>query len=243
MGRAGVYYCLSMDGGSDISRNCRQFWERLAVVAGRCDRNPAEIGVIAVAKTKPLADVLAAVGAGMRQVGENKVQEAQAKYGGAQRDFSLHMIGHLQSNKAKAAVELFDAIQSVDSLKLAQAIDKEAERLGKVLPIMLEVNTSRETQKFGLPVAATSEVFGQARELKNVRVRGLMTIAPFVDEEAPVRGAFRELRELLERIKSEYPTATEFNELSMGMSDDWELAVAEGATMIRIGRALFGERN
>jgi len=232
-----------MDGGSDISRNCRQFWERLVAVAGRCGRDPAEIDVIAVAKTKPLAAVLAAVGAGMRQIGENKVQEALTKYGDVQRDFSLHMIGHLQSNKARAAVELFDSIQSVDSLRLAQAIDKEAERIGKVMPILLEINTSRETQKFGLAPEATSEVFAQALELKNVRVGGLMTVAPFVDEEAPVRGAFRELRELLERIKSEYPTATEFNRLSMGMSDDWELAVAEGATMIRIGRALFGERN
>lgn len=231
-----------MNGGANIGRNCRLFLEQLEQVAGRCGRNPAEIAPIAVSKTMSLDDALEAVKAGFTHVGENKVQEAQGKFGHVKRDFTLHMIGHLQSNKAKAAVELFDAIQSVDSLKLAQAIDKEAERLGKVMPILLEVNTSREQQKFGLAPEETSDLFDQVSTLKHLRLTGLMTIAPFVDVEAPIRAAFSELRGLFERIRAAHPEAGAFTELSMGMTDDWEIAVAEGATMIRIGRALFGER-
>ncbi len=232
-----------MNGDNVVSRNALEFRAHFERVCASCGRNSAEITVVAVSKTKPLEMIRAAVAAGFVVFGESKVQEVQAKLAGVERDFELHMIGHLQSNKAKLAVQLFDMIQSVDSLKLAVEIDKEAARVDKVMPILLEVNTSREDQKYGLAPEQVGEAVTQVLAMRNLRLCGLMTIAPFVEAVAPVRAAFVELRNLFETIKSAHPEASDFRHLSMGMSDDWEIAVAEGATMIRIGRALFGERN
>lgn len=231
-----------MAGDTSVSRNCREFMAKLDEVATNCGRNSAEITVVAVSKTRPLSDIEAAVAAGMSQFGESKVQEAQAKFVGIERDYRLHMIGHLQTNKTRAAVSLFDMIESVDSLKLARAIDEESARQGKVMPILIEVNCSREDQKYGLQPEETERVAAAVLELKNVRLCGLMTVAPFVDTESIVRASFVELRGLFDSIKAGHPDAADFNRISMGMSDDWEIAVAEGSTMIRIGRALFGDR-
>lgn len=225
-----------------VSRNCREFLAQLETVARSYGRNPAEITVVAVSKTRPLEDILAAVGAGMSYLGESKVQEAQAKLSGVERNFRLHMIGHLQTNKVKAALDLFDLIESVDSLKLAQAIAEEAARRQKVMPILLEVNCSRESQKYGLQPEETLAAAAEVSKLESLRLDGLMTVAPFVDDETEIRASFAELRGLFNQIKSEFPEAAGFKHLSMGMSDDWKIAVAEGSTMIRIGRALFGGR-
>ncbi len=178
----------------------------------------------------------------MSRFGESKVQEAQNKFAGVDRDYRLHLIGHLQTNKVKAAVGLFDMIESVDSLKLARVIDDEAARQHKIMPVLLEVNCSREPQKYGLQPEEAERIAGEVLKLKNVRLDGLMTVAPFVDTESIVRSSFVELRGLFDSIKAGHPEAADFNQISMGMSDDWEIAVAEGTTMIRIGRALFGER-
>lgn len=225
-----------------VSRNCREFLAQLETVARQHGRNPAEITVVAVSKTRPLEDMLAAVGVGMSVLGESKVQEAQAKLSGIERNFRLHMIGHLQTNKVKAALDLFDLIESVDSLKLARAIAEEAARREKIMPIFLEVNCSREPQKYGLQPEETLAAAAEVLECKSLRLDGLMTVAPFVEDESEIRASFTELRGLFNQIKSEFPDAVSFKHLSMGMSDDWKIAVAEGSTMIRIGRALFGER-
>lgn len=215
---------------------------RLEEVAISHGRKSAEITVVAVSKTRPLSDIEAAVAAGMSHIGESKVQEAQGKFAGLTRSFRLHMIGHLQTNKVKAAVALFDLIESVDSLRLARAINDEAAQHNKVMPILLEVNCSREEQKYGLLPDETADVADEILNMKQLALSGLMTVAPFVDEEAPVCAAFAELRKLFDTIKAKHPEASAFTQLSMGMSDDWEIAVAEGSTMIRIGRALFGAR-
>ncbi len=231
-----------MAGDTSVSRNCREFMARLEEVAARCGRNSAEITVVAVSKTRPLSDIKAAVAAGMSLFGESKVQEAQNKFAGAVRDYRLHMIGHLQTNKVKAAVDLFDMIESVDSLKLARAIDDEAARQEKIISILLEVNCSREPQKYGLQPEETERIAAEVMKFKSVRLNGLMTVAPFVDTESIIRASFVELRGLFDSIRAGHPEATDFSQISMGMTDDWEIAVAEGTTMIRIGRALFGER-
>lgn len=215
---------------------------KLQEAAESCGRSAADITVVAVSKTRPLQDVVDAVAAGMKDIGENRVQEAERKYVGLKRDFRLHMIGHLQSNKARDAVALFDVIQSVDSIRLAEILDREFARAGKTGEIMLEVNTSGESQKYGLSpeevVAAARRVFA----LSNTRLDGLMTVGPLTEDETEIRAAFGELRRLFEQIRSEHTNRDEFSELSMGMSDDYKIAVEEGATMIRVGRALFGPR-
>jgi len=231
-----------MSGEQAVAQNCREFQQRLEDTSVRCGRRPADITVVAVAKTRPLQDVLDAVTAGMKHFGENRVQEAERKYATLERRFRLHMIGHLQTNKARDAVALFDVIQSVDSLKLAEILDLEFARAGKSGEIMLEVNTSGEPQKYGFApqdvVAAAKRIF----EMKNTCLTGLMTVGPLTDDEDLIRQSFADLRRAFELIRSDHENRSEFSVLSMGMSDDYEIAVEEGATMIRVGRALFGPR-
>ncbi len=231
-----------MVGDTNVSRNCREFLARLEEVGRRHGKDPATITVVAVSKTRPLSDILAAVDAGMSNIGESKVQEAQNKLTGVWRDFRLHMIGHLQTNKVRGAVSLFDIIESVDSSKLALAINEEAARQKKVMPVLLEINCSREEQKYGLRPEEAESVADAVIQMQHLKLLGLMTVASFVADEARIRSEFRELHSLFDSIKAEHPENGEFNQLSMGMSDDWEIAIAEGSTMIRIGRALFGER-
>lgn len=225
-----------------VSRNCSEFLKKLGETARRCGRNIEDIAVVAVSKTRPLADVLEAATAGMKHFGENRVQEAERKYAGIIRDFRLHMIGHLQSNKVRDAVARFDVIQSVDSLRLAEILDREFARIGKTGEIMLEVNTSGEPQKYGFApqevVAAADTIF----EMGHTCPTGLMTVGPLTEDEAAIRNSFGQLRQLFNEIGASHSDREEFAVLSMGMSDDYEIAVEEGATMIRVGRALFGPR-
>ncbi len=231
-----------MSGEGVIARNCREFRERLEESARRSGRSAEDIAVVAVSKTRPLDDVLEAAAAGMKHFGENRVQEAERKYAGMVRDFRLHMIGHLQSNKARDAVALFDVIQSVDSLRLVEILDREFGRTEKTGEIMLEVNTSGEPQKYGFAPQEVVTAVDRVLELRHVRLTGLMTVGPLTEDEAAIRASFGGLRELFDQIASRHPGAREFEVLSMGMSDDYEIAVEEGATMIRVGRALFGPR-
>ncbi len=218
--------------GVDIEANIREVQRRIARACERSHRSPGEITLVVVTKEVGISAIRAAFDCGLRDFGENRVQEAEDKIGqlsDLKPDVTWHMVGHLQSNKAKTAVELFDIIHSVDSVKLAEILSRRAE---KTLPVLLQVNVSGEATKSGFAVNEIAVVVGEVRQLPNLRLVGLMTIAPLVAEE--VRPVFRKLRELRDSLRLEH--------LSMGMTDDFEVAIEEGATMLRIGRAIFGNR-
>jgi len=207
---------------------------RIARACERSHRSPEEITLVAVTKGFEASEIRTAFNCGVRNFGENRVQEAEDKIGrlaDLKPDITWHMVGHLQSNKAKTAVELFDIIHSVDSVRLAQILSRRVE---KPLPVLLEVNVSGEATKGGFSVEEIVAAVGEIRHLPDLNVMGLMTIAPFVTAPEEVRPVFRKLRELGDSLRLEH--------LSMGMTDDFEVAIEEGATMIRIGRAIFGER-
>jgi pyridoxal phosphate enzyme (YggS family) len=200
--------------------------ERVTRAAERAGRASADVTIVAISKSFPAEAIEEAAAAGIAHIGENRVQEAAAKIASLRHlSVAWHMVGHLQTNKAKTALELFDIIQSVDSLRLAEALSHRAER---PVPVLLEVNVAGEASKFGLsPPEAIAR-------LPHLNVTGLMTIAPLVGDPEEVRPVFRELRQLRDALG--------LAELSMGMTDDFEVAVEEGATMVRIGRAIFGGR-
>jgi pyridoxal phosphate enzyme (YggS family) len=207
--------------------------ERIAAACVRSGRERREVRLVAVTKTFPAADVDLAIAAGMTEVGENKVQEGRDKRALVSGAATWHLIGHLQSNKAKDAVRNFDVIQSVDSLDLASRISRLAAEAGKVQEILLQVNIGREAQKSGADPDAAAGLVERITRLPAVRLTGLMAIPPAVDGEA-VRPFFRELRRLRDAAGLEH--------LSMGMTDDFEIAIEEGATIVRVGRAIFGTR-
>ena len=219
--------------------------QRIAEAAARVNRSPDEIQLVAVSKTIPVEVLREAYALGLRVFGENRVQEAQEKIAAlALPDVRWELIGHLQTNKAGRAAELFARVQSVDSLRLAQALAARAAALGKTLPVLLEVNVAGEASKSGFAPDAVIEAARQIAALPALRPGGLMTIAPLVDDPEVVRPVFRALRVLRERLREEVPLsgAGGWGDLSMGMSDDFEVAIEEGATLIRLGRALFGAR-
>ena len=193
-----------------------------------------EITLLAVTKTIPPERVDAALAAGITAFGENKVQEAKAKIPLVSSRAHWHFIGHLQTNKARDAVELFELIHSVDSVKLAGELDKWAAHAGKTQPILLEINVAGEAQKFGIKPEDLPATLAQINQLSRLDVRGLMTVPPYCEEAEKVRPYFRRLRELRD--------AAGLCELSMGMSHDFEIAIEEGATIVRVGTAIFGER-
>jgi pyridoxal phosphate enzyme (YggS family) len=206
--------------------------ERVTRAADRAGRAPAEVTIVAVSKSFPPEAIEEAAAAGIAHIGENRVQEAAAKIPSLRHlPVTWHMVGHLQTNKAKTALELFDIIQSVDSLRLAEALSHRAER---PIPVLLEVNVAGEASKFGFSLPEVPQAAEAVARLPHLNVCGLMTIAPLVGEPEEVRPLFRELRRLRDALG--------LAELSMGMTDDFEVAIEEGATMVRIGRAIFGGR-
>jgi pyridoxal phosphate enzyme (YggS family) len=218
----------------DIARNITEVRERIAHAAARAGRSPDEITIIAVTKYVDDSAIRQAVEAGIEHFGENRVQEAQRKIlrlPGSGLCPTWHMIGHLQRNKVQTALEIFDIIHSVDSIRLAQSISAQAER---ILPVLLQVNIAGEKTKGGFKRDELSEAVAEISRLPNLSLKGLMTIAPLVDDPEEVRPVFKELRELRDSFGMEH--------LSMGMSNDFEIAVEEGATMVRLGRIIFGER-
>lgn len=217
-----------------LQTNIRHLLQRIAAAAARAGRNPNEISVVAATKSVEPQRVEQAVAAGLTLFGESKVQEAKAKIPLVCSRARWHMIGHLQTNKARDAVALFELIHSVDSVKLAAELNKWAERAGKTQAILLEVNVSGEASKFGFKPEEVPEALQQVNALPRLHVNGLMTIAPFAEDAEKVRPCFRQLRQLRDRLG--------LRELSMGMTHDFEVAVEEGATLVRIGTALFGER-
>lgn len=214
--------------------------ERISAACARAGRRRDDVTLVAVSKTHPPETVAEAAALGLRIFGENKVQEARAKIPECPGHLSWHLVGHLQSNKAKLAVELFEVVHSVDSEKLARMLNAAADEAGRTLRILLEVNVSGEASKFGLKPEDVPAVLAAANACPRLVVDGLMTMAPFAPEAEKARPYFRNLRELRDRWARE--TGTPLEQLSMGMSGDFEVAIEEGATLVRIGTLLFGER-
>lgn len=226
----------------DIAANISAIKHRIAAAAARSGRDPDSIKLLAVTKTVSPSYVNQAIDAGIFMFGENYVQEAKEKIAMIKKDVQWHMIGHLQTNKAKYAVKLFDYIHSVDRIDLAVELDKKAGQIDRRINILIEVNVSGEKTKNGIPADAAITLINDISILQNIAVRGLMTMAPYSANPEDARPYFRALRNLRDSIISKGITGTHLEELSMGMTDDFEVAIEEGATIIRIGRAIFGER-
>ena len=199
---------------------------------------PPEVTLVAAAKSRTAEEVLEAVAAGIKIVGENYVQEAENKYAAIGNKVQWHLIGHLQSNKAKKAAKIFDCIETVDSLSLAQTIDKECAKIDKVMEVMIEVNSGREPQKAGCLPEKVPALARQLAPFKNIRLTGLMTMGSAAGGDA-LRRQFRETKQLFDEIKRDTITLVH---LSMGMSDSYKLAIEEGADLVRLGTSLFGLR-
>jgi pyridoxal phosphate enzyme (YggS family) len=204
------------------------------------NRNSEEIKLVAVTKTANIEQIEEAINAGVKIIGENKIQEAKKKYQILNADIEWHLVGHLQTNKAKYAVEIFNCIHSVDSIKLAQEIDKRSLQFGKIMDVLVEVNVSGEESKYGIKPEEVEAFLKDISEFPRIRVRGLMTIAPIVEDKEEVRPYFRKLRELSKEIKSKNIKNVKMDYLSMGMTEDFEVAIEEGANMVRVGRGIFG---
>ncbi|MBN1255173.1 MAG: YggS family pyridoxal phosphate-dependent enzyme [Deltaproteobacteria bacterium] len=226
---------------STIEENLLRVKEKIEAAAKKARRDPSRIKLIAVTKTMAVEKIQKAIQAGATIFGENYIQEASQKieeigHAGIQ----WHFIGHLQTNKAKYAVKLFDVIHSVDSIKVAAELNSRAAAIGKVMNCLIEVNLSQEESKFGISQERTPELASEMNELKNISLQGLMTMPPYFDDPELARPYFIALRKLQKKIVQD---GIPLPELSMGMSTDFEVAIEEGATMVRVGRAIFGERS
>ncbi|MBI5305067.1 MAG: YggS family pyridoxal phosphate-dependent enzyme [Chloroflexi bacterium] len=243
---------------ADLEKNLQAIHTRIANAASHANRDPREITLVAVSKTFPADAILAAHALGIAHFGENRVEEASEKIPSVTRQLSnhptaiaqlsnitWHLIGHLQSRKVKDAVALFDFVHSIDSVSLAQKLNARAAEIGKRIPILLEVNISGESTKYGFAPSPRESFNDAVREiiaLDHLDTQGLMTVAPIVASPDAARPYFRALRELRDELRARFPTQP-WQHLSMGMTDDFESAILEGATILRIGRAIFGERN
>jgi hypothetical protein len=227
-----------------IKDNLQRVGQRIETAAVHCGRDPQSVRLVAVSKTVAAERVREVVNAGATILGENYVQEARDKIESlADCDVAWHFIGHLQSNKAKYAVKLFDLIHSVDSLKLAREIDKQASKIDKVQPILVQVNIAEEATKSGITEDETPDLVREISRLENVALKGLMTMPPYFNAPEKVRPFFKALRQLRDRIQATAIPGVSLDELSMGMTGDFESAIEEGATLVRIGTAIFGERD
>lgn len=216
----------------EISENIKKYKEELG----------DSVTLVAISKTKPESDILEAYKAGQRVFGENKIQEMAEKWENLPKDIQWHMVGHVQSNKVKYMAPFVSLIHAVDSLKLLKEIDKEAEKNNRTIDCLLQIKIAKEDTKFGLDVDEAKEILSSdaLSELKNICIIGLMGMATFTEDEAIVKGEFDYLRSVYDNIKKEQP---QFKVLSMGMSGDYKIAVTCGSNMVRIGSAIFGERN
>ena len=216
-----------------------QVQDRIRAAAGRAGRDATTVTLVAVSKTVPVEVIREALDAGVTILGENRVQEARDKIAALPGRATWHLVGHLQTNKAKIAVELFDLIHSLDSLRLAESLHRSAEQVGKVVRCLVEVNLGGEESKSGTTEEAIRSLLEHAQRLTHLRIEGLMTIPPFLPDPEQVRPFFRRLRILRDKLAGE---GFNLAELSMGMTHDFEVAIEEGATMVRIGTAIFGPR-
>ena len=224
----------------DLAANLSRLRERIDAACARSGRSPESVTLQAVSKGQPPEAICAAADLGLTLFGENRVQEAKIKIPQCPSRLRWQMIGHLQSNKCRDAVHFFEMIQSVDSLVLAQEIDKWADKAAKTMPLLLEVNVAGESSKFGYQPEQLLAQLSEINALKKIEIHGLMTVAPWSTDPEKVRPVFRKLRELKEQC--EQILGAPLPQLSMGMSGDFEIAIEEGATLIRVGTALFGAR-
>ena len=227
---------------TEIAVNISKIKQRIAVACARCGRDPHSVALMAVTKTVSTERIMQAVDAGITMLGENYVQEAREKYDLLKGRAQLHMIGRLQTNKAKYAVRLFEYVHSVDRLELAQELDKRAKAANRKINILIEVNVSAEQTKSGIPAAEAMQLIESIATLEHLSVRGLMTMAPYSDDPENSRPCFQALKDLRNDIARKGIPEVQMGELSMGMTDDFEIAIEEGATIVRIGRAIFGAR-
>jgi pyridoxal phosphate enzyme (YggS family) len=225
-----------------IPHRITQLHHRIAAACERAGRSPDEVTLVAVSKKMPPERIREAYEAGLRHFGENRIQEAAAKIPDLDIDVTWHLIGHLQRNKARQAVELFQSIQSIDSERLAREVSRRAEECGRRLPVLIEVNTSGEESKFGVTPGEAPGLIELTRDLPRLDLQGLMTIGPWSEDPEDARPAFKLLRRLTEAERERRADPLFLPVLSMGMTDDFEVAIEEGATLIRVGRAIFGER-
>ena len=229
-----------------IAENLARVRERIDAAAHRAGRRSEDIALMAVSKTFPAERIREAYDMGLRLFGENRVQEFAGKIDSLRdlQDTEWHLIGHLQSNKAAKTVELFDTVDSIDSLRLAQKLNASAQQLGKKLKVLIEINVGGETAKSGVAPDSRElkELLSAAAKLEYLEFRGLMTVPPFLEDPQMVRPYFRKLRELRDQIASRRLPQISVNELSMGMSHDFEVAIEEGSTCVRVGTAIFGSR-
>ena len=226
-----------------LKENLKEVQENILKACEKSGRNPEDVTLIAVSKTKPVPMLQEIYDENIRDFGENKVQELVEKYDELPQDIKLHMIGHLQRNKVKYVVGRAALIHSVDSVRLAEAIDQEAEKKGIVMPVLVEVNVASEESKFGVRVEECADFIENIAKMEHISVEGLMTIAPFVENAEDNRKYFAKLRELSVDISAKNIDNVNMRDLSMGMTGDYEVAIEEGATMVRVGTGIFGERN
>lgn len=226
-----------------LAENLKKVEEQIAASCEKAGRDSSEVTLVAVSKTKPVELLMQAYQAGARVFGENKVQEIVDKYPQMPDDVEWHMIGHLQRNKVKYIIDKVKMIHSVDSLRLAQTIEQEGAKQGICMPILIEVNVAEEESKFGLKMSEVEPLLREISGFSHVKVMGLMTIAPFVEDPEENRQVFRELKKLSVDIAAKNINNITMSVLSMGMTGDYTVAVQEGATMVRVGTGIFGERN
>ena len=226
----------------DVAGNYRKILDRISESAGKCGRRAQEIKVLGAAKSQSVESVRAAIAAGVSLIGENYVQEAQDKKAQIKQSVEWHMIGHLQRNKAKAAVEIFDLIETLDSVALARELEKQGKRIVKKIRALVEVNLAGEESKSGIAKSDLASLLEAVATLDYVAVEGLMTVPPFRENSKESRPYFSELRELKDKFNAQRIPNVDLKELSMGMTHDYPVAIEEGATIVRIGTALFGPR-
>ena len=226
-----------------ITENLEQVRKNIEEACRAVNRDPGEVTLISVSKTKPVSMLQEAYDAGSRDFGENKVQEIMDKYPQLPSDIRWHMIGHLQRNKVKYIVDKVALIHSVDSLRLAETIENEAAKHNVTVPILIEVNVAQEESKFGLKTEEVLSLVESVAALPHINIKGLMTIAPYVEDPEENRGILRHLKKLSVDIAAKNINNVNMSVLSMGMTGDYQVAVQEGATMVRVGTGIFGERD
>lgn len=223
-----------------VKENLLRVKERIADACARVGRSPQEVQIVAVTKTHPVSLIKEAAEAGVSIIGENRVQEAAEKFAEVGKLVEWHLVGHLQRNKVKKALEIFSMIHSLDSISLADEIEKESAAIEKLTPCLVEVNTSGEESKFGVEPDKLAELVAPVLKYEHIKLVGLMTVGPLTEDKERIRSSFRLLHELRNRAENVF--GCYLPHLSMGMSDDFETAIEEGATMVRLGRVIFGPR-
>ena len=232
-----------------IKDNIARVREKIEITCKKVSKSAKDIELVCITKGQDIKSTIEAIDCGITDIGENRVQEASSKYlklnelrnkSAKLPKIKWHMVGHLQTNKVKKAVEIFDMIQSVDSLRLAAEIDSQAEKIKKIVDILVEVNTSLDKSKFGIKTEEVFSLIEEISDLRNIQLLGLMTIGPLTSDESKIRQCFRSLRELKEKINKKLSFANvNMKYLSMGMTDDYTIAIEEGSNMLRLGRAIF----